>query len=66
MVISLFGITVNDFPEGQRNVSSVLQGLGEQIAVSRALSSHIPEPQHSVLSLAGHGPKHPGGSPPPS
>ncbi|MDG2030008.1 MAG: acyltransferase family protein [Phycisphaerales bacterium] len=51
MVISLFGITVNDFPEGQRNVSSVLQGLGEQIAVSRALSSHIPEPQHSVLSL---------------
>ncbi len=51
MLVSLFGITVNDFPEGQRDVSSVLQRLGEQIAISKALISHVPEPHQSPLSL---------------
>lgn len=51
MLVSLFGITMNDFPAGQRTFSTVLERIGEQFAVSRALSSHLPEPQHSVLSI---------------
>jgi glucan biosynthesis protein C len=51
MLVSLFGITMNDFPAGQRTFSTVLERIGEQLAVSRALSSHLPEPQHSVLSI---------------